>query len=85
MTRKKLLKQLQSLLGKSRDAKKKDIEKLHHVIKELKHKQKHLEDRLDKTKDEEDRHKILQNIEVIKLQREKGSALLEELRSRDGI
>jgi uncharacterized protein YycO len=80
MTRKKLLKKLQSLLDKSDDAKKQDIKKLHKVVKELKQKQKHLEQRLEDTEDEKERSKLQQNIEVIKLQRKKGVTVYRHLK-----
>ena len=80
MTRKKLLKKLQSLLDKSDDAKKQDIKKLHKVVKELKQKQKHLEHRLDDTQDEKERSRLLKDIEVIQLQRKKGAAVYRRLK-----
>ena len=80
MTRKKLLKKLQSLLDKSDDARKQDIKKLHKVVKELKQKQKHLEHRLEDTEDEKERSKLSQNIEVVKLQRKKGVAVYRQLK-----
>ncbi|KAA1191932.1 hypothetical protein F0M18_10420 [Pseudohalioglobus sediminis] len=72
MNRKKLLKKLQSLLDKPDGARKKDIKKLDKVVKELKQKQKRLEQRLEDTQDEKERSRLIKEIEVIKLQRRKG-------------
>lgn len=85
MTKKKLLKRLQYLLDKSSDADKKEIEKLHKVVKQLKHKQKRLEHRLEDATEETEQRKIRQDIDVIKLQRKKGAALYRQLKGKDQI
>ena len=83
MTKAKLLKKLQSLLDQADDAKKKDIKKLHKVVKELKNKQKDLEHRLEGTADDKERSRIRKDIEVIKLQRRKGAAVYRQLKGKD--
>ena len=83
MTRKKLLKKLQSLLDKSDAANQQDIEKLHEVIKALKRKQKALELRLADAADYDEQQKILKKIEVLKLQRKKGAAVYRQLKGKD--
>ena len=83
MTRKKLLKKLQSLLEKSDAANQQDIEKLHKVIKALKRKQKALELRVAHAEDHDEQQKILKDIEVLKLQRKKGAAVYRQLKGKD--
>lgn len=83
MKRKKLLKKLQSLLDGPHDARKKDIDKLQEVIRELKLKQKQFESGLDKAEDKDEQDKIHRKIEVIKLQLNKGAVLLAQLKGED--
>lgn len=85
MTKKKLLRKLQSLMDISSDADQKEIEKLHKVVKQLKHKQKRLEHRLEDAAEEAEQRKIRQDIEVIKLQRKKGAALYRQLKGKDKV
>lgn len=85
MKREKLLRKLQFLLDKSSDADQKEIEKLHKVVKQLKHKQKDLEHRLEDVADEAEQRKLRQDIQVIRLQRKKGAALYRQLKGKDQI
>lgn len=83
MNKEKLLKKLQSLLSQGDDARAKDIKKLHKVVKELKKKQKNFEHRLEATTDSKERSRIKKNIEVLKLQRQKGAAAYRQLKGKD--
>ena len=85
MTRKKLLRKLQNLLDNAGDADQKEIEKLHKIVKKLKHKQKSLQHSLEDATEEAEQRKLRQEIEVLKLQRKKGVALYRRLKGKDEV
>ncbi len=85
MKRKKLLHKLQVLLSEDDDHKKKDIDKLRKVIKQLHDKQKELEHKLEELPEGEEQSKVRKHIEVIRLQRQKGAAVYRELMGKDEL
>lgn len=80
MTNEKLLNKLGSLLETSEDADKKHIKKLRKVLRKLKKNQKELQAGLDEVRDDHERRKIKQEIEVLKLQRKKGVKVYKTLK-----
>ena len=52
------------------------------LLKELKKRQRHLEEKLEETRDEEKRQRIQREIDVIAEQRRKGLRLYREVRGR---
>ena len=80
MTTAKLFERLNHLLESQEKADKKHIKQLHEVLKKLKEKQKFLKVELLETEDEQQRHKIKQDIEVINLQRRKGVEVYKTLK-----
>jgi translation elongation factor EF-1alpha len=80
MTNDKLFEKLGALLETRGDADKKHIKKLRKVLQKLKKSQKELYVSLDEIDDEHERRKIKQDIEVLKLQRQKGVKVYKELK-----
>lgn len=76
----KLLKKLNKLAGLGKDADKEEVSKLRGVLKALKEKQVKLHEKLERVEGEHERRKINQQIEVIKLQREKGVEVYRTLK-----
>jgi acyl-[acyl carrier protein]--UDP-N-acetylglucosamine O-acyltransferase len=79
---KKLLEKLNKLTGLGEDADKKEIKKLRKVLRALKEKQGHLEEKLEDARGEHERRKIQQQLEVIKRQREKGIDVYRSLKAK---
>ena len=82
MKSKKLLENLNKLTGLGEDADKKEIKKLRKVLRALKEKQDHLEEKLEEARGEHERRKIQQQLEVIKRQREKGIDVYRSLKAK---
>lgn len=82
MKAKKLLKTLNELTGLGENAGKKEIKKLHKVLRALKEKQEKLRERLEQSEDEHEQRKITQQLEVIKRQREKGVEVYRQLKAK---
>ena len=76
----KLLKRIGAMLSQSPEATKR--RQLHKTIKELKRKQKDLEDRLKDADGKQERRHIQQKIDILRAQRRKGAALYKELKSQ---
>jgi predicted nucleic acid-binding Zn-ribbon protein len=72
MTTPELLKKLRKLTADVGSADKKHIKKLRKVLHKLKSKQHKLQEELEASTNERDARKLGQEIEVLKLQREKG-------------
>lgn len=82
MTTPELLKKLHKLTKDAGDADKKQIKKLRKVLRRLKDKQGKLSDALKEVETKKERHKILQEIEVLKLQRRKGVVVYKQLKQK---
>lgn len=82
MTTSELLKRLHKLTKDAGDANKKKIKKLRKLLRKLKDKQKTLSDSLKEVKAEKERRKILQEIEILKLQRRKGIVIYKQLKKK---
>ena len=80
MTNDRLFEKLGALLEVETDADRKHIKKLRKVLQKLKKSQKELYVSLDEIDDEHERRKIKQDIEVLKLQRQKGVKVYKELK-----
>ena len=72
MSSEKLLKKLGAMLERDQDLDEKQLRQLRKVLRKLKKNQKELKASLDTIEDERDRHKLQQDIEVLKMQRKKG-------------
>ena len=82
MKSKKLSEKLNKLTGLGEDADKEEIKKLRKVLRALKDKQDHLEEKLEEAQGEHQRRKIQQQLEVIKRQREKGVDVYRSLKAK---
>lgn len=81
MRNEKLFEKLGNLLETSEKADKKHIKKLRKILLTLKENQKALRLDLHRAEEEHERRKILQEIEVLKLQRKKGVKVYKDLKS----
>ncbi len=79
----KLLKKLNHLMGLGDKADDKEVEKLRKVLKMLKAKQKKLTEDMESAEGKRERHRLQQQLEVIKRQREKGIAVYKSLREEN--
>lgn len=80
MTNAKLFEKLGSLLENSEEADRKHIKKLRKVLRQLKKNQKALEAGLVNIEGIHERRKIVQDIEVLQLQRKKGVKVYKSLK-----
>ena len=83
MTTAKLFQKLSMLLEDTDSADEKHIKKLRKVLQKLKKKQKALHETLETAEGEQERRKIKQDIEVLKLQRKKGVRVYKALKAGD--
>jgi Tfp pilus assembly pilus retraction ATPase PilT len=81
MSNSKLLARLRSLMEKVDSADKKQIKKLRKVLHKLKDRQKELEQQLEADASPDTRDRIRQEIDVIRLQRTKGSAVYRKIKA----
>lgn len=77
-----MLDQLSELLNSDKRKKKSKRKHLHALLKDLKKRQKQLEDKLAHTDDKEKCHKLKREIEIIVEQRRKGVRLYRKLREK---
>ena len=80
MTNAKLFEKLRNLLEREDDADKQHIKKIRKVLHKLKNRQRKLEAGLEEIEGEHERQKIEQEIQVIKLQRQKGVKVYKQLK-----
>lgn len=76
----KLIEKLNRLILPQPELQKHQVKKLRQVLSALKDKEEHFLLKLECTEDEEERRKILQKIEVIRLQRSKGVQIYKSLK-----
>ena len=82
MTNAKLFAKLRSLMKTRDNADKKHIKKLHNVLRKLKDRQRELEHSLEDSSSAGQQKKIMQEIDVIRLQREKGVKVYREIKAQ---
>ena len=80
MTNSKLLDKLKALTKNAENADKEHIKKLHKVLKKLKKRQHQLADGLKDIDNDHDREKFEQEINVLRLQRQKGVEVYKQLK-----
>lgn len=81
MKRKKLLARLNDMLSTGVTDEQHDVSRLHDILKALKQKQRSLEEKLEDANGDHERRKISKQIEVIRLQREKGVEVYKSIKS----
>lgn len=81
MNNSKLFARLRSLMEKADSADKKQIKKLRKVLHKLKDRQKELEQQLEADPSCTSLNRIRQEIDVIKLQRSKGTAVYQKIKA----
>ena len=82
MTNSKLLDKLKALTKNAENADKEHIKKLHKVLKKLKKRQHQLADGLKDIDNDHDREKFEQEINVLRLQRQKGVGVYKQLKKK---
>ena len=80
MANSKLLHKLKALTKNADNADKEHIKKLHKVLKKLKKRQHQLTDSLQDIDNDHDREKFEQEINVLRLQRQKGVGVYKQLK-----
>ena len=80
MTNSKLLDKLKALTKNADNADKEHIKKLHKVLKKLKKRQQKLAEGLKDVDKDHDRQKVEQEINVLRLQRQKGAEVYKQLK-----
>ena len=80
MTKEKLYKRLGKLIDRREDPDRKQLKELRQVLQQLKQNQKELTGRLGQAGSPQQRRKLQQDIEVLKLQRKKGVTVYKELK-----
>ena len=80
MTNAKLFKKLSALIEKNENADQKHIKKLRKVLHKLKKREKELRASLDDIEAQHEKRKVMQEIEVLELQRKKGIAVYKRLK-----
>ena len=80
MSNSKLLDKLKALTKNADNANKEHIRKLHKVLKKLKKRQQTLTESLNDVDNDHDRHKVEQEIKVLRLQRQKGVEVYKQLK-----
>lgn len=79
----KMLKKLDSYLHEDKKKEREEYEELSRLLKKLKKKEMKLQKEIDKEKDDEERRLLEQELKIVHGQREKGVALLSEIRGRN--
>ncbi len=81
MTNTKLFEKLRSLMAEADRTDKKHIKKLRKVLHDLKDRQRELQEKLQQPGSSDEQARVQQEIDVIKLQREKGAEVYQRIKA----